>query len=492
VAGACSAPGPAVTDHPSPHVSKHDARYRFVDVASDVGVGQVTRTWGAAWVDFEGDGDPDVFLGRHWREPLLLQGSAGAFDTLPTPPDLAGTEMDRHQCAWGEANHDGDPDLFCTQGADRGQGRGPNQLLINKGGILEDQAARYGVTYARARGRSVNWVDYDVDGDLDAFFGSTERRGYPMELFERGRYKFRKANVGLSKELSVLASSWADWDRDGDFDLLITQHRRAPTLAFENVGGRRFRKVRLPAITGRSWTAGSWGDFNADGWPDLQLVARDVVRIFRNVGGGLRPVFKARLREGRAGTWFDVDNDGDLDSFVVQGAKGNFDLGRDGRTNARDLLLIRRRGGFDKVKRDSFRGSLNGNGEVATAADYDRDGRVDIFVTNGLHHWKGPLELLRNVSRAQNWAAVDIVGPNKNPLGYGAIVRWKTRDRVFERQLGDEVVFKGQSEVGYVHLGLGKSMSADVKIRWLRGPASCATVQAGTIVEIVKGAGSCR
>ncbi|MDQ3953437.1 MAG: VCBS repeat-containing protein [Actinomycetota bacterium] len=464
-------------------------RYLFRDVARAADVAQNARTWGAAWTDFEGDGDPDLFLGRHWREPGIYLADGDEFDSMPKPPDLQGKNMDRHQCAWGEANGDGKPDLLCTQGADNGQGEGPNQLLIQKRGTLRDRARQFRIRYAKARGRTVNWVDYDDDGDLDVFLGTTERRGYPMELFKKGRENYRKARVGLSHELSVLSSSWADWDRDGDFDLLVTQHYPLPTYAFENKRGKKFRRVHLRKITGKKWLAASWGDFNADGWIDLQLTSRKKLRIYRNKKGRLRPVFKTRLRQGRAGTWLDVDNDGDLDSFVVQGAAGNNP--NDDAVNWRDFLVVRKKGRFRRVEGGSFRGPKSGNGEVATVADYDRDGRVDVFVTNGLHHWMGPTVLLRNRSRAGNWGGVDLEGSRKNPFGYGAVVKWKMGKRVLKRQLTDETVFKGQSEVGYVHLGFGKAVTAEVRVKWSDGAVDCTTLPAGTVVSVEKGSLGC-
>ena len=464
-------------------------RYHFTDVTKAAGVADAGRTWGSSWIDFEDDGDPDLFLGRHWREPELFLNDDGEFDAIPTPDFLQGTHMDRHQCTWGEANHDGLPDLLCTQGADNGQGEGPNQLLLNTGDGFRDRARQFRLQYAKARGRTVNWVDYDDDGDLDAFLGTTERRGFPMELFKRGRENFKKARVGLSHELSVLSSTWADWDRDGDFDLLVTQHYPYVTVAYENFGGHAFRPVNLPRITGMKWASASWGDFDADGWIDLQLAGRKRLRIYRNREGKLHPVYKTKLKQGRAGTWFDVDNDGDLDSFVVQGARGNRPTERS--VNWRDFLVIRKKGGFTRVEDGSFRGPTEGNGEQAIVSDYDRDGRLDLFVTNGLHYYRGPTALLRNTSRAGNWGGVDLTGPRKNPMGYGAMVKWTIGNHVYKRLLTDEVVFKGQSEVGYVHLGYGEAETADVKVKWPDGVVDCTTLPTGTVLSIEKGSLGC-
>lgn len=479
----------ALESEPTEDAAAPSGRYQFRDVTQAAGVLDAGRTWGSAWVDFEDDGDSDLFLVRHWREPLLFLNDGGSFDQMRTPPELQGTHMDRHQCTWGEGNLDGRPDILCTQGADNGQGEGPNQLLVNTGDSLRDRARQLRIQYSKARGRTVNWLDYDSDGDLDAFLGTTDRPGFPMEMFKRGRENFKKANVGLSHELSVLAATWADWDRDGDPDLLVNQHYPYVTVAYENLRGKSFRPVNLPRITGKKWMSASWGDFDGDGWIDLQLAGRKRLRIYRNKRGRLRPVYKTGLKQGRAGTWFDVDNDGDLDSFVVQGARGN--RPHDDSVNWRDFLVIRKKGGFKRVEGGSFRGPKSGNGEQATVSDFDRDGKLDVFVTNGLHYYKGPTVLLQNRSRAGNWGGIDLDGSRKNPLGFGAVVKWKIGNRVLKRQLTDSVTFRGQSETGYVHLGFGDQATADVKVKWPDGVVDCTKLPTGTVLTVEKGSLGC-
>lgn len=460
-------------------------KYQFRDVTRAAGVLDTGRTWGSSWVDFEDDGDPDLFLVRHWREPILFLNDGGEFDAMPTPRSLRGTKMDRHQCTWGEANHDRLPDLLCSQGADNGQGEGPNQLLINTGDSLRDRARQFRIQYAKARGRTVNWVDYDGDEDLDAFLGTTLRPRFPMELYKRGRGNFRKARVGLSHELSVLSSTWADWDRDDDPDLLVTQHYPYVTVAYENIRGKRFRPVHLPRLTGKNWISANWGDFDGDGWIDLQVAGRKWLKIYRNKKGRLRPKYKTRLRQGRSGTWFDVDNDGDLDSFAVQGARGNRESADS--VNWRDFLVIRTKGGFKRVEGSSFRGPTGGNGEQATIADFDRDGRLDVFVTNGLHYYEGRTVLLQNRTAAGNWGGIELDGSRKNPLGYGAVVKWRLGNLVLRRQLTDNVTFKGQSEVGYVHLGFRDRSVAEVKVKWPDGEVDCTTLATGSVLTVKKG-----
>jgi hypothetical protein len=447
-----------------------------------------SRTWGSTWADFDRDGDPDVFVNRHWVTPQLMVNANDSFrrytgkvDWQPGPK-----KTDRHACAWGEANRDGRPDLYCAQGADMGTGSGPNRLYVQTSRGFNERGHAYGVTNPLGRGRTVNWIDYDSDGDLDLFVGNTERSGTTNVMFRHGRGGFVKARVGVAQELGTVGSSWADWDRDGDPDLLVEQHEPGATLAYENTH-RRFRQVRLKGITGKTWLAGTWGDFNGDGWPDLAMVGRESAAIFRNKKGRLHRVRKVDVTEGRMGTWLDAENDGDLDLFVVQGAGGNHP--HPGAVNAGDILLVRRKGKFVRV---GVTGRAPGNGDAVSASDYDRDGRVDVLVTNGYFYYEGPNQLLRNKSNARNWAGLQLRGPRANPFGYGATVRVKTRSMTYRRQVTDNFSFRAQSEVGYVHLGLGGDRLARVRVSWPEGPPDCLRVTEGSITSVQHGRHRCR
>lgn len=462
--------------------------YRFRDVTEAVGLTGTSRTWGSSWIDFEDDGDPDLFLVRHWEPAALFLNDAGSYSALQGEDELELVGMDRHLCAWGEADHDGRADLYCLQGANQGTGSGPNQLLLRAGDGLEDAADRYGVANRLGRGRTANWMDYDGDGDLDLFVGNTLREGVPNVLFERVRDVFEKRRVGLTQELDTVGSSWADWDRDGDPDLLLTQHYPNPAIAYENVEGL-YRETTLPGISGVQWSSANWGDYDGDGWTDVHMVGRRNAVVFRNVRGRLEPRHRIGLNQGRMSVWFDVENDGDLDLFLVQGARGNVEHAD--AVNWPDFLLVQRSGRFVQVRGGGFRGTTEGNGDSVTAADHNRDGKVDLFIPNGLHKWTGPNVMLENRTDGGNWAALELEGSAKNPLGFGVRIRVVAGNKVYKRQLTDQVNFRAQSEVGYVHLGLGRSQLARVRVQWPDGTVDCVAIPQGAVFELEKGTLRC-
>src|SRR5947209_14698398 len=96
----------------------------FTDVTRDVGIdvgGAPWGTYGAAWGDYDNDGNPDLFICRHAVAPVLYRNTGqGTFTDVTESSGMhAGILeenfflLDRHGCAWGEAYSDGYLDLYC-------------------------------------------------------------------------------------------------------------------------------------------------------------------------------------------------------------------------------------------------------------------------------------------------------------------------------------------------------------------------------------------
>ena len=441
-----------------------------------------SKMWGSAWGDFDRDGDLDLFVGRHTKSPGLFENFEGTFSRVQVQEDL-NRIFDRHGCAWGEANGDGRPDLFCAAGARKGTGAIPNRLYIQTDEGFVDRARRFGVASPKARGRTANWIDLDSDSDLDLFVGNKHRRKHPSVTFSNVRNGFERARLRLDESLSVISSSWADWDADGAPDLMVFQYSRARPVAYENRGGRLVR-TRVPIINRHNWISGAWGDYNGDGWPDLQLIREKESVILKNQRGTFKAVHRTALRQGRMSVWLDVDNDGDLDSFVVEGAS------REGE-NLADFLIVRERRRFVEVRGPSFRGPDTGEGDSVSSGDFDLDGRIDVYVTNGFSKSRGHGVLLKNESAAGNWAILNLEGSDANPFGFGATVRVATEGRTYRRQVTDGFNYRSQSATGQVHLGLDDAEQADVRILWPDGTKDCVSASHAQVQSVAKGLYPC-
>lgn len=353
-----------------------------------------------------------------------------------------------------------------------------------------DRARRYRVGNARGRARSVNWLDYNLDGRLDLFVGNGLREGHPNVLFRHRKRRFGPASGTLAIESSTLSSSWADWNRDGRPDLLVT--RTEGSLAYLN-GPHGFFHTDDSQLNGRDWLSASWGDYNGDSWPDLVAVSSHSLTILQNARSGFKVVAQRSLHHGRSAVWFDVDNDADLDLFVVQGSDvepGSF--------NFPDLLVVNKGQGFRVKKRRSFRGPSKGSGETVSVADFDRDGRLDLFVSNGYEclcypsHNRGRPVLLKNRSKAGNSALLELRGLSRNPLAIGVRLRVHLKSKSYWMQLTDGIGFHAQSETNPVHVALNRSNKARVIVHWPgEEEKDCVSLSSGSRVVARKGSHPC-
>jgi hypothetical protein len=483
-----SGSSPRATAAPSPR--PEGPSVGFERVSDEIGLvrsgGSVT--YGAAFVDHDFDGWPDLLVNRHKRNPRFFLNADGEFelrDEAALAAPAPGRDIyDRHACSWGEADGDGRLDLMCLSGAQDGGGQGPNRLFIQEAGSLRDVTRAAGVGNPSARARSLNWLDHDGDGDLDVFVANEIRSGAPNILFENdGRGRFSVADVGLAHETPTRSSLAFDMDNDGDTDLWVLGHGHVASRVYENKGGT-FAEADIPHVTGRPWLSASPADIDGDGWQDLLLVSERRALLLRNHEGRFRPERRFEHREARMGVWLDVDSDGDLDLFLVRGAPG--DPPEEGSRDLPHLLFIQEDGRFKRDPRAIPRDpSTAGNGESAAVGDADGDGLPDIFVTNGYLDRPGASYLLRNTSRTRNGSITVLPrGSAANPYAIGARVTVIAGDMVQRRQLTDGFIFRSQSDPTSIHFGIGRADSAEVRVRWPDGKRTCARVEAGARVSM--------
>jgi hypothetical protein len=317
--------------------------------------------------------------------------------------------MDRHNCAWGEAGGDGRPDLLCTQGA-KGWDDGSNEVWTRGSSGWHEAGAPLGLDAPRARGRSVTWLDYNRTGRLDAFIGDIEREGHGDVLYRNdGDGIFVPVDAGASGVRRTRGATVADWTRNGWQDLLLLQ-AGAPPVALENRGGH-FVEVDLGLST-RDWLHATFGDFDGDGWIDLHLLTRPQSLILRNDRGTFHPVDERRVRAGEASAWLDIDNTGRLDLYVVQSAPGPDPGSRGDRPDF--LLRQAPDGSFWREGLPETQG-WEGAGDAVAVFDHNRNGRLDVLVSNGRARHAGRHHLMENIGHARNSAAIILRGASGKP-----------------------------------------------------------------------------
>lgn len=135
------------------------------DIAADAGLGsdRVLTHGETAVRDFDADGDRDIVLSYHASAPYELLERVDGQRRYRRVPNIPFGKPDRHSCAWGNANADPRPDLYCSLGGRRGQTTGKsNELWIQQpdGGFVQ-RAEEFGVADPLGRGRDVTFLDVD-------------------------------------------------------------------------------------------------------------------------------------------------------------------------------------------------------------------------------------------------------------------------------------------------------------------------------------------
>jgi hypothetical protein len=229
-------------------------------------------------VDIDGDGALDVLNHHHWFSAYIFWNDGSGSFSIWTHPQLVEDIQDRHGFLWADFDNDSALDAFCSHGGGGGCGCSDdgNELWRGLGaGTFAAVAGAGGMEDAVARGRNASAADIDGDGDLDLHQGQAPLAGFPNRLYRNdGSMTFVDVASawGVDEELGTVGSLFADYDDDGDPDLLVGgEEFSRPTILFRNDGGS-FTDVTAAAFGSLPVVAGAdWGDLDNDGDLDLAI-----------------------------------------------------------------------------------------------------------------------------------------------------------------------------------------------------------------------------
>tara|TARA_B100001250_G_scaffold300410_1_gene262103 strand:- start:265 stop:2106 length:1842 start_codon:yes stop_codon:yes gene_type:complete len=494
---------------------------------------------GAAWLDYDKDGDWDLYL-------VNCQGDESVTNALYenigngkfAHSTNTGAEDDGEGMAVSTAdyNNDGFPDLLVTN-------YGNFKLFHNNGdktfSNITEKAFPEDIKDLWYGGSS--WGDYDNDGDLDLYitgYVDFSRRprfsslrfpmdfgGIPNTLYKNnGDGTFtdvtQSTNVLQDASRKSMQAVFYDFNDDRLPDLFVTNDTDANGF-YLNRGDGTFKSFSGPS--GLSTTDGSMGialgDFNKDGLTDViysnyaaevNTLATLIDNTSSNDGKLRNAVFVHDFESPLLHklTWpkvswapglFDLDNDTDLDLFFANGHLNSVS----GDNRQANLLFENDGGGrFSDISDKS--GVLSTGKRIhrsAIFADYDDDGRVDIFVTvNGQqvedgkgnnvfdpNQGKGIL-FHNDTKNDNNWLKVRLEGTKSNRDGLGSKVKIRSGAFTDEKALvSGEGYFSSSAKE--IYFGLGKTTSIDkLTVLWPSGHDDIfENIKANQTVYIIEG-----
>ncbi len=444
----------------------------FEDVTARSGVGLADRICtSAAFADYDGDGDADLFVATtRGGNALFRNDGTGRFADVT---QAAGVALVAHTqgATFFDYDLDGDLDLFVantaqwtleTRNTEGNYFEGPldlvqllraapeaNVLYRNKGdGTFEDVTAEAGVA-GNGWGGDFAVFDVDDDGDQDVFVANMFGSSAFYRNDGKGHFEDLAPSVLEKPSWGAVACKPMDYDVDGRLDLLVVDMHSDMWMSGDTPLSEIEETKRYAGPEGRQVALGMASD---DDVRDIRLLlgVTDATRfafgntLFRNEGGWR---FRDLSQQCGAETFWpwgtavaDFDLDGSEDVFIPSGmgypfpAWRNVLLMNDGRGNfamrAKDCGIDPRPGG--PMLPDPIAGQpASRSSRAAAVIDYDADGRPDLVVNN----FNERAYLYHNEFAQRHWLALRLRGTRSNRDAVGAVARVKVGDRTLIRQV---------------------------------------------------------
>ena len=488
---------------------------------------------GAVAEDFDGDGWLDLFVLRGGEAPAVLYMNRRD-GTFAEEAALRGADLPtRHGVAAAAADYDNDGDIDIVVSSQQA----PHYLLVNDGsgqfsvnGSMLTEPAMFAT--------SPSWGDVDNDGFLELALGEWNpetAKNYdaatkttsdmpeiayenpligdsysPLFMYandgggELKPYEFRSTPA---IDLWVFAPRFADLDDDGLTDLAVVSDYGMSRI-YRNVGGGVFQIQRdaSPTFTDENGMGSAIGDYDNDGdldWfvssifgqnnPDKGVFGGTGNRLYRNESeiSFVDLSAEAGIRDGGwgwAASFGDLDNDGDLDLYHVNGWVQQQSEGDPTEFNNQPARLYENAGylGFHEVAEQTGAAD-KGQGRGLILFDFDNDGDLDIFITNNHEYTldggdsvRSPAlpTLLRNDTPSENyWLKVTLDGsPPLHRDGIGSRVYVTANGQTQMRELHASTNFLTQEPGRIAHFGFGPADVIDeVRVEWVNGATSVLT-----------------
>jgi hypothetical protein len=455
-------------EEPTSHLFKNNRDGTFTDVTARAGLTHHGWGQGVCIGDYDNDGWDDLFVSYFGKNVLYHNNGDGTFTDVTDKAGVGGNGNRWNTgCAFVDYDRDGKLDLFVANYIDLdlatapvpesgpclykgvmvacgppGLKGGKNILFHNNGnGTFSDVSESSGILSSSGTfGLGVLTADFDNDGWPDIYVANDSAPSALYHNKKNGKFEDVAVEAGCAlsadgKPQAGMGVWAADYDLDGNLDIVKTNFAGDTPSLYRNLGGTNFEDMTFSAGLGAHTQYLGWGcgfiDFDNDGWPDILIcnghVYPEVEQLKTEAGYAQHKLLYRNMRNGRFEEVTDLAGAGITTPVAARGC---------------------------------------------AFGDFDNDGDIDMVVNtvNGL-----PQLLRCDSTSGNNWIKVKLIGVKSNRSGIGARVSCTTTvpgESKPHRQM-DDVRSGGsyfsQSDLR-VHFGLGKATKVDVlEVRWPSG-----------------------
>lgn len=345
------------------------------------------------WIDYNQDGKLDIFVtgeffknNKHFISTELYRNDGNNHFTKVKTPIVP---VYRGAFDWADYNLDGMPDLFIIGENTAGKSiadlyknvnRTPNFVLVH-------------TDIPGLKDGSVDWGDYDGDGDPDLLLTGEGPNGPVTKIYRNDRHNhFTDIHAGLPGVRYGVAR-WADLFQTGRLDVILSGRQasgKCITAVYRNLGHNKFVKVPVD-FTNLCLSDIAVADYNLDGWPDFVACGetqdgRFETRLYKNDKNGFFSTVVAGLTGVRTGSvaWGDYDHDGDPDLLIT---------GQSAHGPVSEIFRNDGHGKFTNIHAGLI-GLYMSDGHFG---DYDNDGDLDVLISGMSAGYKFYTKVYRNI-----------------------------------------------------------------------------------------------
>ena len=458
-----------------------NAQLAFEDVATQVGVnysyGDSEYGGGVSFADFNNDGWDDItYATEDGAQIYFFENNNGVFN-LVTLNGISNTYKTK-QVIWIDYDNDGDKDLFVTAI------EGINEFYRNDGGMnFTNISSTIGFFQTDLFTYGTSFGDIDNDGDLDAFISnrtSTEQNqrnylyrndeGTFVDITQSSGIPIEDEEGNENSQLSF-CTMFFDYNKDGFQDIYLANDKTDNiNRLYKNLGNGTFEDVSVASGSGIAVNAmtTTLGDYNNDGWFDIYITntqssqaGNGNVLLKNNGDGTFTNVAEETGTTFNSFAWgavfLDADNDTLLDLYVsggFDGSIGSFLSAAFYHQQNDGIFVIPQNIGFENDTRKSFSNAIG---------DINNDGKPDIIVCNDTENnflWEN------KTTNTNNWLKVKLEGVTTNRDGIGNTIEIFINGRSqYRYTLAGEGYISQNSY--HEFFGLGEATELDyVKVTW--------------------------